>query len=188
MDFLQKLEQKNLEIDQKKQIIAKLARQNARLKDEILMSQEKIGQIDERIENHNHELTYRRQRLKELAAENPKLEEQAVKQVKAEEGINYKNIEKDIRQKVYNIISQREGAEVDPTELFFFEGQKLEVKPNTIINTVKVKYISLMLPSEEERGMKTVPKEATFRISKSTTLNQLRTQACDYWVNCYLES
>ncbi|CAG9332367.1 unnamed protein product [Blepharisma stoltei] len=184
MDLYQKIDQKTQEIEEKKKLVRNLERATARLQDEIMMLNEKIEQTEDRLEHHGHELVYRRQRLKELSeVSNPQDEEQAVqKQVSAEEAQSFlRNIEKDIKQKILNLISRREILDNDPQELFFFEGQKFEIKPNTIIHTVKVKYISLLLPQEEDRGMKTVPKEATFRITRFTTLKDLRATACEYW-------
>ena len=154
--------------------LTSLKAKQKRLKDEIQRNQEKLQHALERIEDKTQELSYKKelhnQELQNSEQQTPTKQEPQPKSTELE-------IEKTIKETLLEIFSERKVVENDPQELFFFEGQKFEVKADVSVHTVKVKYLEF--PSDE--NTKIVPKEATFRITKEMKLTNLKKVACNYW-------
>jgi uncharacterized protein YoxC len=171
------------DIDLKNNEINKLRASEKILTDDISILKEKLEYVKERIEIKNNELNARKRKIREIekklesVPEEVKLEKNDLEEILDKE----KKVKHDIEQKLLDLISNRNYNELDPTELFFFDGQKTEIKANIIVNTVKIKYIEP--PAQESKKLdKVVPKEATFRIDKKMIFEQLKKYACDYWV------
>ena len=159
----------------------KLIMQKETTKAEMFIIDEKLSQIRDRIAIRNNELNSRKRKLKEVKQSADKLQEEQKdqsKEIEQKVDTRYK-IEKDIKQKLLRLVS-RPDTDIDPNELFYFDGQKLEVKSNTVVHTVKIKLVRPNLISKKIKNTKIIPKEATFRINKKMTFNDVKGYACEH--------
>ena len=143
----------------------KLIMQKETTKAEMFIIDEKLSQIRERIAIRNNELNSRKRKLKEVKQSADKLQEEQKdqsKEIEQKVDTRYK-IEKDIKQKLLRLVS-RPDTDIDPNELFYFDGQKLEVKSNTVVHTVKIKLVRPNLISKKIKNTKIIPKEDTFQM------------------------
>lgn len=174
-----------IEIESKKEEIKKLKNYQNGIKADLFIIEEKLEQATERIAIRNNELNTRKRKLNELKKISQGLKERNDSEQKDKgEAIDADiKAEKELKLKILKLISARAENNMDPSELFFFDGQKTEVKSNLVIHTVKIKLIQAPVQANKIQQNKIVPREATFRIDKGMKFDQLKKHACDHWVS-----
>jgi chromosome segregation ATPase len=171
------------ELSQRKQEIANIEYQTKSTQNDIHMIEEKLDQLQNRIQIANTELNLRKRRLNDIESQIKLkgLDKNEEFEDSEEEDENAK-AEQELKIKMLRMISNRQESDADPNELFFYDGQKSEVKSNIAIHTVKIKLVQSEGHSSQKTFSKIVPKDCTFRIHKSMTFNNLKEKACDHWV------
>lgn len=163
--------------------ISDLTSQQKSLKDDIAMIGEKLEQLQTRIQFANNELNVRKRimnNLKNQVEEKSKEKNEDIEDDDDED--DQGKIEFELKEKILRLISDRQENEFDPNELFFYDGQKSEIKSTIAIHTVKVKLVQTAEINPQKGFVKIVPKDCTFRIFKSMNFKQLKIQACENWV------
>lgn len=171
------------EYNQRKEEIAKLKFQAKSTQDDILMIEEKLEQLQNRIQISNTELNVRKRRLNDLQNQfkSKSQEKNEEHEDSSEEDLDAK-AEQELKIKMLKLISNRQELDIDPNELFFYDGQRSEIKSNIAIHTVKIKLVQSEEQSSQKAFTKIVPKDCTFRIHKKMTFPQLKEKACEHWV------
>ena len=154
------------------------------LRAEVYILEEMLEQAKDRILVRNGELNTRKRKLKALKWDQERIIDTDKSNISnnSENQDNFRAVEKEIKQKLTKLISSRQEVDADPNELFYYDGQKADLKPNLMTHTVKVKLIQPPPKDSKNLHQKIVPKEATFRINKEMTFSRLKMVACDHWV------
>ncbi|OMJ79653.1 hypothetical protein SteCoe_20273 [Stentor coeruleus] len=172
------------EIESKKDELKKLKNYQNGIKADLFIIEEKLEQATERIAVRNNELNTRKRKLNELKKIAEGLKERNDSEQKDKGEVLDADIkaEKELKLKILKLISARPENNMDPSELFFFDGQKTEIKSNLVIHTVKIKLIQAPAHANKIQQNKIIPREATFRIDKGMKFDQLKKHACDHWM------
>jgi len=171
------------ETKQKESEIQALKTQQKGLKDDIAMIGEKLEQLQSRIKSANNELNLRKRNFNELENKlNDKNKEKGPEHERDDEEDGDGNIEFELKDKILKLISNRQDNDFDPNELFFYDGQRSEIKSNIAIHTVKIKLVQSLELNSQKAFVKIVPRDCTFRIHKLMKFKELKDRACDHWV------
>lgn len=171
------------ETKQKEAEIQVLKVQQKTLKDDIAMIGEKLEQLQTRIQVANNELNSRKRKYNNLEnLVNDKNKEKGEEHEHDDEDDGDGNIEFELKDKILKLISNRLENDFDPNELFFYDGQRSEIKSNIAIHTVKIKLVQSAEQNSQKAFVKIVPRDCTFRIHKLMKFKELKDRACDHWV------
>lgn len=181
----ERIDKIKFEISSKESDLARQLKNQENLRSELSIIDEKLDLLKERTIIQNNELNSRKRKHKELK----KQTEKVISQVK-DDGNYLDNplpnellAENDVRRKLLTILTHPQENDSDINELFFFDGQKTELKSNIVIHTVKIKLVQPVPITDRTRENKQVPREATFRIDKKITFEDLKIHACNHWVS-----
>lgn len=179
-DKKKKLEE---EIKQRDDDIKAIVGQTRSTQDDIRMIEEKLEQLQNRIQIANTELNVRKRKLNDLTNQlKAKGQEKNEELEDSSEENDDERVEQELKIKLLKMISNRQENDTDPNELFFYDGQRSEVKSNIAIHTVKIKLVQSESQSSQKTFSKIIPRDCTFRIHKTMNFIHLKDKACEHWV------